>query len=422
MTRASPDRMLGAHSGRRSRDRAARWYLVKGTVVSAFVRTALAGTMTAVALLAPALGVASAAPPSRASAPIASGRPPITATQPGANGLAKADRDRDKISDDLEAVLTGQAPGSMVKVLVRGATGDQGRLAAPSLKVTRGYGLLRGFAGSVTAGQVLALSRMPSVRRVELDGTARATDAAGEEEYGVTAARADYGTAAGALDGGEVGICLVDTGIDPGHEQLAGRVVGWRDWVNGQPDPYDDNGHGTHVASLAAGSGAGSAAAQRYGGVARGADLIAAKVLGASGAGRDSDVAAAIEWCAARDDVDVISLSLGSPAGDGSDLVSTMANAAVAAGKVVVAAAGNGGTRPARSARPASPPTSSPSERPPTRTRCPVASTPTTDCSWPASRGGDPRATRRPGSSPTWWHPGSAWWEPGPTRSPPTSP
>jgi serine protease AprX len=143
-----------------------------------------------------------------------------------------------------------------------------------------------------------------------------------------------------------VGICVIDTGIDPNHEQLAGRVVGWRDWVNGRTAPYDDHGHGTHVSSIAAGDGTGSAVAGQYGGVARAASLIGAKVLNSSGSGSDADVAAAIEWCAGRSDVRVISMSLGSPGGDGLDIGSQMANAAAAAGKVVVVAAGNNGDAP----------------------------------------------------------------------------
>ncbi len=140
-------------------------------------------------------------------------------------------------------------------------------------------------------------------------------------------------------------LCFIDTGIDPNHEQLAGRVVGWQDWVNGRPDPYDDHGHGTHVAGIAAGKPT-TAANQAYGGVAPGASIISAKVLDSTGFGDDANVVSAIQWCAARPDVDVISMSLGSPGSDGSDAGSQAVDAAVAAGKVVVAAAGNDGDAP----------------------------------------------------------------------------
>ena len=100
--------------------------------------------------------------------------------------------------------------------------------------------------------------RDPVGHRVELDGVVEAFDTAGEDAYGVTAARAAYTAGDGTLDGDGVDL-IIDTGIDPNHEQLAGRIVGWRDWVGGRTTPYDDHGHGTHVAGIAAGDGTGSA-------------------------------------------------------------------------------------------------------------------------------------------------------------------
>jgi serine protease AprX len=211
--------------------------------------------------------------------------------------------------------------------------------------VGRTYHSIEGFAGSMTARQARALARRPGVSRIELNGQVSVMDASGDNDYGVTAARNAGAATDGTLDGSGIGICVIDTGIDPNHEQLAGRIVGWKDWVNDGVTPYDDHGHGTHVSGIAAGrptSGANAA----YGGVAPGASLIGAKVLAANGFGEDADVVSAIEWCAARSDVDVISMSLGSPGSDGSDAGSQAAEAAVAAGKVVVAAAGNDGDAP----------------------------------------------------------------------------
>ncbi len=207
------------------------------------------------------------------------------------------------------------------------------------------YRTIPGFSGSVVAGQARALARVPGVTRVELDGVTRALDASGNLDYGVAAARGAVAPTDGTLDGSGVGICIIDTGIDPRHEQLTGHVIGWRDWVNARPDPYDDHGHGTHVAGIATGTPTGSANAA-YAGVAPGARVVAAKVLDSTGSGADANVVSAIEWCAARADVNVISMSLGSPASDGSDAGSQAVNAAFRAGKVVVVAAGNSGDAP----------------------------------------------------------------------------
>ena len=51
-------------------------------------------------------------------------------------------------------------------------------------------------------------------------------------------------------------IAVIDTGIDAEHVDLdGGKVIGWYDALNGKANPYDDEGHGTHVSSIAAGTG-----------------------------------------------------------------------------------------------------------------------------------------------------------------------
>ena len=106
----------------------------------------------------------------------------------------------------------------------------------------------------------------------------------------------------------------------------------------------DLNGHGTHCASIAAGTGAASGG--QYRGVAPDASLYIAKVLDAAGNGRMTSVMAGVEW-AVDEGVQVISLSLGgSGPCDGTDALSEMCDAAVAEGVVVCVAAGNEGPEP----------------------------------------------------------------------------
>ena len=156
------------------------------------------------------------------------------------------------------------------------------------------------------------------------------------------AARSAFG-----LTGAGADVCVLDTGVDPAHEQLDSKSIVWSDFIDGVATPYDDHGHGTHVASIAVGDGVGGSLAARFGGVAPAAGLFAGKVLDAEGSGDESGIVAGIEWCAADPDVDVISMSLGTllPS-DGSDVLSLAANAAVADGKIVVVAAGNSGDAP----------------------------------------------------------------------------
>jgi subtilisin family serine protease len=119
-------------------------------------------------------------------------------------------------------------------------------------------------------------------------------------------------------NGTGVKIGIVDTGVDSAHPDLSGKVVAAATCANTGGDParcatsggagQDDNGHGTHVAGIAAASGIGVA------GVAPGASLVVAKVLDAKGSGSTSDVAAGIAWVVAHG-AKVVNLSLGPDTG-----------------------------------------------------------------------------------------------------------
>lgn len=139
-----------------------------------------------------------------------------------------------------------------------------------------------------------------------------------------------------------VRIAILDTGIDPYHPDFAGRIAATADFTS--EGPQDRDGHGTHVAGIAAGSG--RASKGRYRGLAPEASLYIAKVLGREGAGLMSDVMAGIEW-AVEQEVEIINLSLGGdPPCDGTDALSETCDVAVEKGYVVCVAAGNGGPAP----------------------------------------------------------------------------
>ncbi|MEU5160606.1 S8 family serine peptidase [Streptomyces sp. NPDC020875] len=142
-----------------------------------------------------------------------------------------------------------------------------------------------------------------------------------------------------SYDGTGVRIAVLDTGIDGTHPDLAGRVVAERDF-SGSADAKDRNGHGTHVASTAAGRGVKDA---RFKGVAPGATLINGKVLGDSGGGAYSDVVAGIEWAVAQG-ADVVNMSLGGEDTPGIDPLEEAVNRLSAQRGVLFAvAAGNWG-------------------------------------------------------------------------------
>ena len=133
-------------------------------------------------------------------------------------------------------------------------------------------------------------------------------------------------------------VAVLDTGVDPTHPDLEGSLVAGYDFVNGDGDPLDDEGHGTAAAGVVA---ARTNNSQGQAGICWQCSLMAVKVLDAEGEGTMSDVAAGIVW-AVDHGARVISMSLGGPA-----TTQTLADAvayATAKGAVLVAAAGNEGS------------------------------------------------------------------------------
>ncbi|WP_229858106.1 S8 family peptidase [Streptomyces poonensis] len=112
---------------------------------------------------------------------------------------------------------------------------------------------------------------------------------------------------AAGYDGKGVKIAVLDTGVDATHADLKDQVVAEKNFsaAKGTNDAF---GHGTHVASIAAGTGAKSGG--KYKGVAPGAQILNGKVLDDSGYGEDSGILAGMEWAAAQG-ADVVNLSLG---------------------------------------------------------------------------------------------------------------
>jgi len=104
-----------------------------------------------------------------------------------------------------------------------------------------------------------------------------------------------------------VTIAIIDTGIDETHPDLAGKIVAGYDFVDGDTNPHDLNGHGTHVAGII------GARRNETGvvGVAPLCRLLIGKVLGDDGSGSSRSVASGIDWAVDRG-AEVISMSLGS--------------------------------------------------------------------------------------------------------------
>lgn len=111
------------------------------------------------------------------------------------------------------------------------------------------------------------------------------------------------------IDGKGSTVAVLDTGIDAGHPDLAGRIETSKDFTDSPSGTDDKVGHGTHVASTIAGTGAASHGKER--GVAPGASLLVGKVLDDSGSGSESEIIEGMQWAVSQH-ADVVSMSLGS--------------------------------------------------------------------------------------------------------------
>lgn len=266
------------------------------------------------------------------------------------------DKDGDRIDDRINResgpfdviVYFNQGPTS-------GAAEDVEKDAA-GLKITK----FKSFSGlgieNVDRQKIFSLSQKAGVEFIDilnragakevttgLDVASKAVKARGSPTYSPATAE-DRG-----ITGAGVTICVIDTGVDDVvHESLQGKfVAGFNALTDTVENPDDDNGHGTHVAGIALGTGGPSGT---YRGVAPGAKLIDVKALDSTGSGTWMDIIQGIDFCIANKDtygIKIISMSVQSTLfSSGKDSASLEVDKAVDAGIAAVVCAGNYGSSP----------------------------------------------------------------------------
>ena len=144
----------------------------------------------------------------------------------------------------------------------------------------------------------------------------------------------------------KVNVAVLDTGIGH-HPDLAGKTLGFRDFVQNKKIMYDDNGHGTHVCGIICGTGILSGGVQR--GMAPEAGLVVGKVLDKNGDGTTEDMLAGLRWIGEVKDrlrIRVLNVSVGIGMLDNvkkEELLKTQLDMLWDQGVFVVCAAGNKG-------------------------------------------------------------------------------
>lgn len=142
-------------------------------------------------------------------------------------------------------------------------------------------------------------------------------------------------------------VAVIDTGISP-HIDLSNRIIGFHDMINGRTAPYDDNGHGTHIAGIIAGYS--KKTSGRYHGIFPECHLFGIKALDKNGVGKVPSFIAGTEYLIKHHkkyNIRVINISLGAEYDDSEEhraLISCV-EYAWDCGIVVTAAAGNNGPK-----------------------------------------------------------------------------
>ncbi len=273
-------------------------------------------------------------------------------------GAAPANADSGEKSPKLDKALKelaskGKGDG-LVQVIVLLKPGWSADVEVTRLggMLGRSLNLINGKVVQLPKGQLKKLADYPGVDRIVYDRPTVGEMNRVAVTVGARAVQQTYG-----YRGAGIGIAVIDSGVTTWHDDLTyqgsswlvrtkngQRVAAFVDFVNGRTSPYDDNGHGTHVAGIIAGNGYDSLGVRA--GIAPDAHLASLKVLDGNGRGVISNVIAAFDWAIANKsayNLRVINLSVGAAVTESyrTDPLTLAAKRAVDAGIVVVTAAGN---------------------------------------------------------------------------------
>src|SRR4051794_27105892 len=257
-----------------------------------------------------------------------------------------------KLDNELTRRSNDRNGSNTTRVIVTLVSGAQ--LPAEFKKFARNVSLdlIHGQVLDLPNGQLKAIANHPSVFRVHYDRPIKSHN----YRTGVTVGARTVQDTLG-LTGAGIGVAIIDSGIATWHDDLTNnttklfpygnqRVAKFVDFVNGRTLPYDDSGHGSHVAGIIAGNGRDSGGEKA--GIAPGASLVSLKVLDANGQGTISNIISALGWIAVNGktyNIRVVNMSVGAAIRESywTDPLTLATKALTDRGITVVAAAGNMG-------------------------------------------------------------------------------
>ncbi len=258
----------------------------------------------------------------------------------------KHDKDKNKVRDELDDKIQKAKVSKELRVIVSTDNDLEDLIKELGGKILYKYSIIDAIAVEMPAKKIHKLAQSQSVTFVDSDALVESL--AQTTPWGVS--RIDAPSTWSQSTGSGVQTAILDTGIDPKHNDLKSNIAFGVAFDKGnikfnEKDWKDKNGHGTHVAGTVA------AVDNSFGvvGVAPSSSLYAVRVLNSQGSGYLSDVIAGIEWSVKgpdgvignSDDADIISMSLGTTA----NILAfhDAVDAAYNNGVVIVAAAGNSG-------------------------------------------------------------------------------
>jgi len=250
--------------------------------------------------------------------------------------LSRSQLDR-RLFDVTELLRLPAAARAELPILLT-QTGTRSLLTPARMEVYRRLPAVRGVAGRVKRADLPAMWRDVNAKgaggpKLWLDGMRKMTLDRSVPRIGAPAAwSAGY-------DGAGVTVAVLDSGIDSTHPDLAGKVLARQNFVSGEEDDLDRAGHGTHVASTIAGTGAASGG--RLKGVAPGATLLDGKVCTVDYC-PESAILAGMQWAAAGQKARIVNVSIGGSDSPELDPIEQAVNELSARyGTLFVIAAGN---------------------------------------------------------------------------------